>query len=267
MRAGETFPAATLIGIDVDPLATVLARANLAVMGLAGRSRIVLGDYRTPSEPFSKPTLYIGNPPYVRHHQIAAKWKGWLSEQAEKYGHKASQLAGLHVHFFLATAINASPGDFGAFITASEWLDVNYGILVRSLLLGELGGQSITVIEPTAQAFPDAATTAAITTFEIGSKPASVFFRRVDSLQNLDTLNKGRKVHRDRLGAESRWSYRIATAAILYGLRRRRAVAGGWFVAANALLMFLSCRRIFLNGQGAPMRAASQNSNRAKWSG
>ena len=122
-------------------------------------------------------------------------------------GLTASKLAGLHVYFFLATVRNAKPGDFGAFITAAEWMDVNYGALVRSLVLDGLGGQSVTVIEPTAQPFPDAATTAAITTFEIGSKPTSIFFRRVDSLRNLDGLGKGRKVHRDRLLAETRWSY------------------------------------------------------------
>jgi adenine-specific DNA-methyltransferase len=207
MQAAKAFPAATLIGIDTDPLAALLARANLATLGHARRSRIIVGDYRRFNEPVSAPTLYIGNPPYVRHHQITAKWKDWLFDEAAKLGHKASKLAGLHVHFFLATARNARPGDLGAFITAAEWLDVNYGALVRALLLKELGGQSITVIEPTAQPFPDAATTAAITTFEIASKPTSVFFRRVDSLRDLDTLNKGRKVHRDRLSANARWSY------------------------------------------------------------
>ena len=207
MQAGANFPDASLIGIDIDPLAALIARANLAVAGFAKRSRIILGDYRSFDEPISDPTLYIGNPPYVRHHQIDTKWKEWLSTEAQKLGHKASQLAGLHVHFFLATARRARAGDFGAFITAAEWLDVNYGSLVRSLLTAELGGQSITVIEPTAQPFPDAATTAAITTFEIASKPTSVFFRRVDSLGNLDGLNKGRKVHRDRLLTEARWSH------------------------------------------------------------
>lgn len=175
--------------------------------GFAKRSRVILGDYRNFNESVTATTLYIGNPPYVRHHQIATKWKDWFSAEATKLGHKASQLAGLHVHFFLATACNARPGDFGAFITAAEWLDVNYGSLVRSLVVGELGGHSITVIEPTAQPFPDAATTAAITTFEIATKPISVFFRRVDSLRELDGLNKGRKVHRDRLATEGRWSY------------------------------------------------------------
>jgi methylase of polypeptide subunit release factors len=207
MQAAKAFPKATLIGVDTDPLAALLARANLATIGHARRTRIIVGDYRHFDESVSSPTLYIGNPPYVRHHQINWKWKEWLFEEAALLGHKASKLAGLHVHFFLATARNARPGDFGAFITAAEWLDVNYGALVRSLLLKELGGQSITVIEPTAQPFPDAATTAAITTFEIASKPTSVFFRRVDSLRELDTLNKGRKVHRDRLSAQARWSY------------------------------------------------------------
>ncbi len=206
LQAGRTFPQASLIGIDVDPLAALIARANLAVAGFAKRSRIVLEDYRDFSEQVPYPTLYIGNPPYVRHHRIAAQWKEWLSAEAAKLGYKASQLAGLHVHFFLATACNARPGDFGAFITAAEWLDVNYGSLMRSLIAGELGGHGVTVVEPTAQPFPDAAATAAITTFEIASKPASVFFRRVDSLRDLDGLNTGRRVHRDRLITEARWS-------------------------------------------------------------
>jgi adenine-specific DNA-methyltransferase len=207
MSAGAAFPAAELVGVDIDPLAALVARANLAVSGLAGRARIVLNDYRRFEHSRNGKTLYIGNPPYVRHHEISTKWKDWLFDEAEKLGLCASKLAGLHVHFFLATARQARPGDFGAFITAAEWMDVNYGALVRSLVLGRLGGQSVTVIEPTAQPFPDAASTAAITTFEICSKPTSIFFRRVDSLQNLDGLDKGRKVHRDRLSTEARWSY------------------------------------------------------------
>jgi adenine-specific DNA-methyltransferase len=206
-RAGAKFPKAELIGIDVDPLAALMARANLAVSGCGARARIILGDYRRFSEQVDGSTLYIGNPPYVRHHQIAAPWKDWLSTEAAKLKLTASKLAGLHVYFFLATASSAKPKDFGAFITASEWLDVNYGALVRSLMLGRLGGKSVTVIEPTAQPFPDAATTAAITTFEIGAKPTSVYFRRIEDLASLDELGKGRRVHRDRLASEGRWSH------------------------------------------------------------
>lgn len=207
LQAAKTFPKAELIGVDIDPLAGLIARGNLAAAGHAARARIVLNDYRLLNEKGASPTFYVGNPPYVRHHQISAKWKEWLSTEAAKLGHKASQLAGLHVHFFLATARTAQPGDYGAFITAAEWLDVNYGALVRSLILKELGGQSVTVIEPTAQPFPDAATTAAITTFAIATKPTSIFFRRVDSLRDIGSLAKGRKINRDRLSVETRWSY------------------------------------------------------------
>lgn len=206
-RAGIVFPKASLVGIDIDPLATLMARANLAVLGLANRSRVILGDYRQFSDQINGTTLYIGNPPYVRHHQIPPEWKEWLGKEARKLGLKASKLAGLHVYFFLATAKSAKAKDRGVFITASEWLDVNYGALVRSLMLGDLGGKSITVIEPTAQPFPDAATTAAITTFEINAKPTSIYFRRVGDLGDLGELGKGRKIHRDRLAAEGRWSH------------------------------------------------------------
>ena len=207
VNAGAVFPEAELVGVDIDPLATLIARANLAVAGFSNRSRIILGDYRQFTDAIQSRTLYIGNPPYVRHHQIAPKWKEWLFNEAAKRGLTASKLAGLHIYFFLATVRHAKAGDFGAFITAAEWLDVNYGGFLRSLILNELGGQSITVIEPTAQPFPDAATTAAVTTFEIASRPTALYFRRVDSLQNFDDLNKGHKIRRGRLAAESRWSY------------------------------------------------------------
>ncbi len=183
IAAGRRFPKAELVGIEVDPIAALIARANLAACGFQNRSQIILGDYRefTPP-PVRGKTLFIGNPPYVRHHQISPKWKSWLTEKANELGYEASQLAGLHVHFFLATALYASRQDFGCFITASEWLDVNYGRLVRQLFLNELGGQSLTVVEPTARPFSDAATTALISTFQIGTKPKKVRLRRVDDV-------------------------------------------------------------------------------------
>ena len=97
-------------------------------------------------------------------------------------------------------------GDYGALITAAEWLDVNYGALVRELFLGKLGGEGIVVIEPTATPFPDAATTAAITAFHVASRPKSVRLRRVKRLKDLNDLNGGRLVRRERLETERRWS-------------------------------------------------------------
>ena len=207
LAAGRRFPEAELHGSDVDPLATLMLRANPAAAGLADRARVLLGDYRALALPEAEgPTLFIGNPPYVRHHQIAPEWKAWLLQTARRHGLHASALAGLHVHFFLATAEYGRRGDFGAFITSSEWLDVNYGALVRRLLLDELGGQSLHVLAPEAQPFSDATTTGAITCFRIGDTVPAMKVRRVESVSDLGRLAKGRSVSRQRLTETNRWS-------------------------------------------------------------
>ena len=111
------------------------------------------------------------------------------------------------MHFFLATATRARGGDGGAFITSSEWLDTNYGRLVRELLLGHLGGEAIHVLEPTATPFDDAAVTAAITCFRVGRPPgAGIRMRRLDAVSGLGALEGGREVPAGSLGAAPRWS-------------------------------------------------------------
>lgn len=207
LGAGRRFPGAMLHGSDIDPVAALMLRANLAASGLAGRSQVHLGDYRRLRLPaIAGTTLFIGNPPYVRHHGISPEWKAWLRRTARRRGLDASALAGLHVHFFLATAEHGRPGDYGAFITSSEWLDVNYGKLVRQLLLDGLGGESLHVLDPGALPFADAATTGAITCFQMGAAPSSMRVRRVGSVADLGALDKGRPIGRERLEGAGRWS-------------------------------------------------------------
>lgn len=207
VAAGRRFHRAELVAVEVDPLAAILARAHLAAAGMAHRSRVILRDYREIElSHVDGQTLFLGNPPYVRHHLIDAAWKIWLTETARRYGHDASQLAGLHVHFFLATAEHAQPGDVGVLITAAEWLDVNYGRLVRELLLGVLGASNIQVIEPSATPFPGTQTTAVITGFQVGARPELIGLRRVATSAELGRLETDRFVRRERLDAASRWS-------------------------------------------------------------
>lgn len=207
VAAGRQFKRAELIGVESDPVAAILARGHLAAAGLADRARVILSDYRNVDlAPTTDPTLFIGNPPYVRHHRIGAEWKKWLSARAAELSLPASQLAGLHVYFFLATAGLAKEGDVGAFVTAAEWLDVNYGKLVRELFLEHLGGESVHLIEPTAMPFADAATTAVITCFKIGSRPKSVHVRTVDDIGSLGALEVGRPVKRERFELAKRWT-------------------------------------------------------------
>ena len=216
LEAGRRFPRALLVAIERDPLAALTVRANLAVSGMAERAEVRVEDFLTSDLGGSDGrTLFIGNPPYVRHHLIPLRWKDWLKNQAATMGLQASTLAGLHVYFFLAIARRAKAGDYGALITASEWLDVNYGQLVRDLFLDRLGGRSVFVIEPKAEPFPGTATTGAITTFAVNGKPTSARFAGVSQLSTLGDLSGGRRVRRERLVAEKRWSHftRMPTAA------------------------------------------------------
>jgi hypothetical protein len=208
VEAGRRFPEAELVGIDIDPLAALMARAHLASAGMAGRASVLVADYRAVTiPPVSGPTLFLGNPPYVRHHELTAEGKRWLVRQAAQLGYKASQLAGLHVHFFLATALKGRPGDTGAFITSSEWLDVNYGRLVRELFLHELGGLEIAIIDPTATPFPDAAATGAISYFVMGSRPETIALARCASAEEIRSPGSVRSIGRSRLAVETRWSH------------------------------------------------------------
>jgi hypothetical protein len=206
LAAGRAFPKADLVAVEVDPLAALLLRANLRATGLHKRATVVLDDFRALRPAPETSTLWIGNPPYVRHHQIAPDWKDWLTREARIRGLGASQLAGLHVHFYLATVLQGQKGDRGTYITSAEWLDVNYGSLVRDLLLDGLGGLALHVLDPTAMPFADAATTGAITCFQIGAKPTSMKVRRIPKVADLGKLNGGQPVARDRLADAPRWS-------------------------------------------------------------
>jgi hypothetical protein len=207
VAAGRRFPHAELIAIELDPPTAILARGHLAAAGLNDRAVVKVCDYRNAAlKPIDGRTLFLGNPPYVRHHLIDSAWKMWLVATARAFGYKASQLAGLHVHFFLATAQYARPGDVGVLITAAEWLDVNYGRLVRDLLLGVLGAENIQVIEPSAEPFLGTQTTAVITCFDVGSESPTIGLRRVAALEELGLLPADIAVRRERLEAADRWT-------------------------------------------------------------
>jgi adenine-specific DNA-methyltransferase len=207
LAAGRSFPQARLVAADVDPVATLMTRANVMAAGFAGRATVLLSDYRALRPGLADgPTLFIGNPPYVRHHQIDPAWKRWLAETAKARGLTASGLAGLHAHFFLATAEQGSPGDAGAFITSAEWLDVNYGHLIRELLLDGLGGIGVQVLDPDVMPFAGVITTGVITTFRLGARPKSIRLRRVKSVSDLGALDGGRRVSRQRLASADRWT-------------------------------------------------------------
>lgn len=213
LAAGRAFPEAELVAVEVDDLARRLLEANAGVLGMARRLTVLAEDYRSIDlAPLSGPTLYLGNPPYVRHHGIPKAWKAWFAEAARGLGMKASKLAGMHVHFLLKTCQLAKPGDYGAFVTAAEWLDVNYGDLVRQLLTTHLGGVAVHVVRAGSMPFAGTATTGAVACFRVGETPRSIRFRQVASPEKLDGLQGGKSVPLTTLANTRRWSTFLRSA-------------------------------------------------------
>jgi predicted RNA methylase len=199
-------PDVEIIAVDLDPLATLLARAHLRASG-ARQVRVVQTDYTAFAlEPVEGRTAFIGNPPYVRHHDLSPRLKAWAATAGSRLGHPVSSLSGLHAYFFLATALIARPGDIGTFITSSEWLDVGYGSVIRQLLLDGLGGLSLSAFHPRTSAFADVMTTAVVVTFEAGAHPETVRLREVTDPDELGRNSRTRVVNRETLAATPRWS-------------------------------------------------------------
>ena len=207
IRALRAFPCAEGIAIDTDPIALLIARANSHVWGLEERIDFRLCDYREALiEKIDGVTLYIGNPPYVRHHNITADWKKWYAATAEEFDLPASKLAGLHAHFFLATAKNVQASDIGAFITSSEWLDVNYGASLRRLLLKHLSLEELHVFDPAALPFANAQVTGVIVYFSCDLEADAVVISRAKSLSDLSNQDRVIKVDRVVMQNSLRWS-------------------------------------------------------------
>ena len=138
--AGRKFADATLVAVESEPLAALTARGILAASGMAARSEVRVENFLPARlDRSGGQTMFVGNPPYVRHHLIPPAWKGWLKTESSALGVRAGALAGLPAYSFLAIAKLGAPGEVGALITSAEWLDVNYGKPIRDLFLGGVG--------------------------------------------------------------------------------------------------------------------------------
>ncbi len=193
-----------IVAVDVDPLATLMTRAALAVAGHA-RSCVLNADYlRVVLPTISGTTAFVGNPPYVRHHDLDPATKAWAQSIGRSLGLHVSGRAGLHALFLLATALLARPGDAGCFVTSSEWLDVNYGRTVRSLLTERLGAEAVFVVAPQSRPFDHIDVTASIICFRTGGAQTAVRFGRIADASTA-RLGGGIPVSIDRLRQSERW--------------------------------------------------------------
>ena len=195
-----------LLAVDLDPIATLTTRAALAAVG-AANARVLTGNYLFAAIPrVAGRTAFVGNPPYVRHHELTPAIKARARMLATGIGTTISGLSGMHVLFYLATlALHAKRGDVGSFVTSAEWLDVRYGAFLREVFAGELGGRALVAFDSRTAPFADAMTTAAITAFRVGGASPFVTLSNVGDGGSI-SLSRGRRCERTALAAAPRWS-------------------------------------------------------------
>lgn len=171
LAAAARFPRAQVLAVEANEVLAAGLRAKLHRLGLAQRVEVLTGDYRTLSLPLRGRTLFVGNPPYVRHHDIAEDWKRWYGQGMAALGIAASQLAGLHAHFMLRSRQLMRPGDVLCIVTAAEWLDNGYGSALRHLWTadGAHGLRRLWLAAADEPVFPDALVSAVVV--ECGGVP------------------------------------------------------------------------------------------------
>ncbi|MEO5958510.1 MAG: methyltransferase domain-containing protein [Opitutaceae bacterium] len=173
LAAARRWPNATIIAVEKDPALAEAIRINAQTAGL--KIQVVCADYLAFALPrIAGVTAFVGNPPYVRHHDISAQDKAWYSMQMRRLGLPHSQLAGLHLYFYLKSYLLSQPGDIGCFVTAAEWMETNYGESMRALFC-HMGGDGLIRVHPGERIFPDALTTSVIALWTIHTHaPVSV---------------------------------------------------------------------------------------------
>lgn len=176
LACAKVFPHAKVYAVDNSALACEMCQQNVSSLGLDEQVTVVEDDFTSfvPQRNDGQ-ILWIGNPPYVRHHDVDQCHKSWLHSVAKELGVEVSLLSGLHVYFLVRIAQLWREGDSGILITSAEWLDTNYGQTMRDLLSNRLGLGSIELFDRHCRVFETADTTATIFSFGDGfAKPNGV---------------------------------------------------------------------------------------------
>jgi len=120
------------------------------------------------------PSMILANPPYVRHHHIKQEDKLRLQSLVlQRTGMKVSGLSGLYVYFLMLATAWMEKGGIAAWLIPSEFMDVNYGSVLREFLSKNVTLIRLHRFDPTEVQFNDALVTSAILVLENTPPPAN----------------------------------------------------------------------------------------------
>ena len=151
------------LGVEIDPRFVAVAQELWTDFGL----KVIEGDFTANSMPAEyRATLLLANPPYVRHHHMETGDKIRLGGRVLKdLGLKASGLSGLYVYFVLLSHAYLADNAVSAWLIPSEFLDTNYGSVLRQYLSKHVTLERIHRFDAADVQFDDALVTSAVVVF------------------------------------------------------------------------------------------------------
>jgi adenine-specific DNA-methyltransferase len=120
-----------------------------------------------PAHAGDKANLLICNPPYVRHHHLSAEQKGRMQALVSaRLGARPSGLSGLYCYFLWLADAWLAPGGVAGWLVPGEWMDVNYGALLKRYLSTQVSLIRVHRFEPHDIQFGDALVSSTIIWFK-----------------------------------------------------------------------------------------------------
>lgn len=204
-RASSRHWDTSVVAVDSDPLACLLTASAAAIRNLPVEVlRCDFLDLQLP--PVKGKTLFLGNPPYIRHHSMSDTQKEKGHCIATSLGMKRwSKLSGMHACFLVKCLSLASEGDGICFLTGSEWLDVKYGEALRSAFLSDWGGgYELVLFDARREVFKDVMSTALISRWLVGKRPSRI--RLVSEAEDGESRVPRKEVSAEVLAASAKWT-------------------------------------------------------------
>ena len=163
---------ASAVGFEVDARLFSQAKKLWGHLGLQAR----LSDFTKASPPRKedeRPNLIICNPPYVRHHHLEGDVKARLKKRVCRMGMRINGLAGLYCYFLLLSDDWLAPNGGAVWIVPAEFLDVNYGTILKQYLAQKVTTLRIHRFHPMDVQFNDALVSSVIVAYRKTSPTAN----------------------------------------------------------------------------------------------
>ena len=158
------------VGVELDPQVALVTRELWGAWGLEMTS----ADFaRLPFPDSPQVNLLVANPPYVRHHHLDRHVKRFLQERANTaVGLKVNGLAGLYCYFLLLAHRWLADDGFGVWLIPSEFMDVNYGEVVKHYLTEQVALHHVHRFDSEDVQFDDALISSTVLVFQKRRPPA-----------------------------------------------------------------------------------------------